>query len=523
MEKVSLFINKLQELANEKAHPKVMMAVAQMLVTELEMMETAPISSRISVIMPKRLAPEVDFVKYKEVAATPVISNQFVDSIPAKLEQKLEQPTILKEELVLNETIETDLAVEESLSTFTPIPTPTPEIELSTVLPDVVENTIEKAPEKSIHDILRETIENSRKPVVTSNIEPINDTEPTSDIEIVELNNENNYVETTEDAIGTVIPFSEEDMIAAPNEPSFPAFAQTYISTNTSEIEPEIIEVLPEETITENTNEVHSTDIPEPIIEVVEQPIDNQNEQSNNNYASTSSSSINETIAPPAKTIHEILMETIAEAKRTIHDSHVENIVENQNNSYTNPVFEEAIFTEPVIENDANESFNNEIVTDDVPSLAIQTPIPIPEQELIAKNEHNYNLTDIEIPTLSQIDAINYPQEQVNETPTNEYEEAHTINTTFKENKQEVSHILENTHIKDLRKAIGINDKYLFINELFNGDENLYEKSIKHIQHFSIYAEATFWIQKELKTKLHWNPNTHAVELFDQLVKRRFS
>jgi hypothetical protein len=34
--------------------------------------------------------------------------------------------------------------------------------------------------------------------------------------------------------------------------------------------------------------------------------------------------------------------------------------------------------------------------------------------------------------------------------------------------------------------------------------------------------EATFWIQKELKTKLKWSDEDEVVQLFDQFVKRRF-
>ena len=90
------------------------------------------------------------------------------------------------------------------------------------------------------------------------------------------------------------------------------------------------------------------------------------------------------------------------------------------------------------------------------------------------------------------------------------------------EGKIEMSHLLENSPIKDLKKAISINDRYLFINELFKGDETLYERSIKHIQHFSILPEATYWINKELKIKLRWNDNSEVVQLFSQLVNRRF-
>jgi hypothetical protein len=51
----------------------------------------------------------------------------------------------------------------------------------------------------------------------------------------------------------------------------------------------------------------------------------------------------------------------------------------------------------------------------------------------------------------------------------------------------------------------------------------MYERSIKTINSFNIYGEAEFWIKRELKLKLAWNDDNEAVQLFDELVKRRFS
>lgn len=102
-------------------------------------------------------------------------------------------------------------------------------------------------------------------------------------------------------------------------------------------------------------------------------------------------------------------------------------------------------------------------------------------------------------------------------------ENQENLNDKLKENKTEIATILQGSPVKDLRKAIGINDRYLFINELFRGDENMYERSIKTINSFNIYPEAEYWIQRELKVKLGWIEDHEAVKIFDQLVKRRFS
>jgi hypothetical protein len=116
-----------------------------------------------------------------------------------------------------------------------------------------------------------------------------------------------------------------------------------------------------------------------------------------------------------------------------------------------------------------------------------------------------------DIPTLRQ-QAIPFDQPT---TP--------SLNEKLKETKKEVSDALTDAPIKDLKKAIGINDRYLYVNELFRGDEAMYERSIKTINNFSIFAEAEFWIRRELKVKLGWNDQDAAVKQFDQLVRRRFS
>lgn len=102
--------------------------------------------------------------------------------------------------------------------------------------------------------------------------------------------------------------------------------------------------------------------------------------------------------------------------------------------------------------------------------------------------------------------------------------ESRSINDQLKEERAEVGHKLtESSSIKDLKKAIGINDRFVFINELFRGDEVMYERSIKTINNFSIYAEAQYWMERELKTKLGWNRDRVTVQEFYALVKRRFS
>lgn len=98
-----------------------------------------------------------------------------------------------------------------------------------------------------------------------------------------------------------------------------------------------------------------------------------------------------------------------------------------------------------------------------------------------------------------------------------------SLNDKLKQIKIELSDSLQETPVRDLKKAIGVNDRFLFIKELFRGDEVMYERSVKTINGFSIYPEAEYWIKRELKLKIGWNDNNNVVKQFDQLVRRRFS
>jgi len=162
-----------------------------------------------------------------------------------------------------------------------------------------------------------------------------------------------------------------------------------------------------------------------------------------------------------------------------------------------------------------------------VPKPAEKVPAPVQEVKetllvdngsvsVVQKNGQLDMLFDpmLEIPTLS------HQIKEVNDTSSGREE---SLNDRLKQSNTELIERLKEAPVKDLRKAIGINDRFLFINDLFRGDESMYERSIKTINSFNIYPEAEYWINRELKVKIGWNNDHSTVQHFDQLVKRRFS
>jgi len=140
------------------------------------------------------------------------------------------------------------------------------------------------------------------------------------------------------------------------------------------------------------------------------------------------------------------------------------------------------------------------------------------EQATAKKNEENGWLFDPmkEIPTLTQ---------QVNRKELNDTmgQAGTSLNDKLKSEKTELAEVLTESPIRDLKKGIGVNDRYVFLNELFRGDDAMYERSIKTINGFRILAEAEYWIERELKVKLGWDDGKTTTQHFYQLVKRRFS
>ncbi len=146
--------------------------------------------------------------------------------------------------------------------------------------------------------------------------------------------------------------------------------------------------------------------------------------------------------------------------------------------------------------------------------IPVKETVVIEERQTISYSQETLQTEIVrdplnEIPTLSQqIIGRDVPE---------------SLNDKLKQVKTELAELLKDSPVKDLRKAIGINDRFVFINDLFRGDEAMYERSIKTINGFNIFPEAEYWISRELKVKLGWNNEHPLVLQFDQLVKRRFS
>lgn len=75
--------------------------------------------------------------------------------------------------------------------------------------------------------------------------------------------------------------------------------------------------------------------------------------------------------------------------------------------------------------------------------------------------------------------------------------------------------------VRDLREVIGINDKFLFVNELFGGSMEKYTKSIENLNDLKTLNGAMIYLN-ELKIELQWNSSNEAYQKLAELVRRKF-
>ena len=74
---------------------------------------------------------------------------------------------------------------------------------------------------------------------------------------------------------------------------------------------------------------------------------------------------------------------------------------------------------------------------------------------------------------------------------------------------------------RDLKSFIGINDKFLFVNELFGGSMEKYNKSIENLNDLKTLNGAMIYLN-ELKIELQWNSSNEAYQKLRELVSHKY-
>ena len=88
--------------------------------------------------------------------------------------------------------------------------------------------------------------------------------------------------------------------------------------------------------------------------------------------------------------------------------------------------------------------------------------------------------------------------------------------------EQSIAEKIQKSHISNIREAIGINEKFLFINELFNGDLGRYNKILDDINELPTEKGLETYLF-ELKIEFQWADDNEAYIKLKDLLDRKFS
>jgi hypothetical protein len=102
------------------------------------------------------------------------------------------------------------------------------------------------------------------------------------------------------------------------------------------------------------------------------------------------------------------------------------------------------------------------------------------------------------------------------------FENKNSINDAFKSaTKKSLEDKLKFSPIDNLKSHININQKFLFISKLFNGDNDAYAHSIEKLNNFSNSDEAREYLN-ELSQQQNWDAEDENVITLVELVERRY-
>ena len=156
------------------------------------------------------------------------------------------------------------------------------------------------------------------------------------------------------------------------------------------------------------------------------------------------------------------------------------------------------------------------------PELPVDTPVVMDDKIVHFVEE----IPEDEIPERDRVVADELLKDNTFEMPQMEdsgFEMAvpETLGESMMQEDLTLAAKLQQNPVRDLKSVIGINDKFLFVNELFGGSMEKYNKSVENLNDLKTLNGAMIYLN-ELKIELQWNSSNEAYQKLTELVKRKF-
>ena len=104
----------------------------------------------------------------------------------------------------------------------------------------------------------------------------------------------------------------------------------------------------------------------------------------------------------------------------------------------------------------------------------------------------------------------------------NEISSKPDINEAFATEDSSISGHLQKQPITDLMSAIGLNERYLYANDLFEGDMQEFKNAIKMLNEFESVMEAKSFFESGLRNTYGWEDDNELAQALFNLIERRY-
>ena len=91
------------------------------------------------------------------------------------------------------------------------------------------------------------------------------------------------------------------------------------------------------------------------------------------------------------------------------------------------------------------------------------------------------------------------------------------------DNSESVAEKMTKSKIADLREGIALNQKFLFMNDLFQGDKEHYDNTLNRLNQCDTITEAKAFLSSEIENNFGWDLESSSVKEFITLLERKFN
>ena len=191
---------------------------------------------------------------------------------------------------------------------------------------------------------------------------------------------------------------------------------------------------------------------------------------------------------------------------------------------------------------DEIERFENEEENLEEEPVEVEAATQTEEQEKQEEQEHqesqeereNQKERENEVEEVDEVESLEEPNEEIEEevqavdkpeTTQNTSDDKESLNDKISKlsKSDSLASKLQNQPIQNLKTAIGLNERFLFANELFQGDCAEYQRAIEEFNHLASMDDAVRLIEHKYQPNYKWDFDNHTVQNFIHYLQRRYS